>query len=303
MRPRAIIPVAHGMEVRNLASVSAGGRTAFANLTAASVPASLAGTVGAVLGLDTLMTMTPAPLQKPTNPPSSCAVSGVPYGCEYNPQGFWKAYGATGTPAGSKTPIAIFAEGNLTQVVKDLRQEEAANGLPKVPVAIDHTGVASSDTSAVDEWDLDSQYSTGMAGAVKSLTFYDSPTLTDSDLAIAFADFAAADRQKAASASFGECEANAFLDGSMLIDDEAFAEAAAQGQTVFASAGRACRHRSPSACGRGSSRRTRTRCRSRRRCCTRRAARRPSTTSRSATPARTRPPRATTWPPGGAPST
>ncbi len=109
--------------------------------------------------------------------------------------------------------------------------------MPQVPVTIDHTGLASSDTSGADEWDLDTQYSTGMAQSVKDLVLYDSTTLDDSDLAIAFADFAAQDKAKAGSASFGECEADAYLDGSMLVDDESFAEAAAQGQTVFASAG------------------------------------------------------------------
>ncbi|HLH46993.1 MAG TPA: S53 family peptidase [Acidimicrobiales bacterium] len=121
--------------------------------------------------------------------------------------------------------------------MKDLRQEETANGMPQVPVTIDKTGIASTDTSGADEWDLDTQYSTGMAQTVKDLVIYDATSLSDSDLAVSFADFAAQDRAKAGSASFGECEADAFLDGSMLADDESFAEAAAQGQTVFASAG------------------------------------------------------------------
>ena len=42
---------------------------------------------------------------------------------------------------------------------------------------------------------------------------------------------------RAASASFGECEFAASLDGSLAADDNAFMEAAAQGQTVFTSAG------------------------------------------------------------------
>src|SRR5262249_13659176 len=39
------------------------------------------------------------------------------------------------------------------------------------------------------------------------------------------------------SASFGECEYAAYLDGFMVANDEAMSEAAAQGQTLFASSG------------------------------------------------------------------
>jgi pseudomonalisin/xanthomonalisin len=72
---------------------------------------------------------------------------------------------------------------------------------------------------------------------VSRLTIYDAPTLNDSDITAEFNHFAADGTSKAASASFGECEFQAFLDGSMLADDQAAAEAAAQGQTIFASSG------------------------------------------------------------------
>lgn len=216
--------------------VTLNGHTGYANSTGARVPTALAGTVGAVLGLNDLGAMTPLHTAA-TNPPSSCVVSGVGYPCTYNPQGFWKAYDATTAPTGAKTPIAIFAEGNLTQVIKDLRQEEAANGLAQVPVSVVPTGPASPDTSGADEWDLDTQYSTGMAGTVSHLYVYDATSLTDSDIAREVNAFVSQDVARAGSASFGECEYQAYLDGSMLADDEAFAQAAVQGQTVFASAG------------------------------------------------------------------
>ena len=209
------------------------GRPVFANVAPVRVPAALGGVVGSVLGLNDVGVMHTA-----VNPPSSCVVTGVGYPCTYNPQGFWKLYDApAGSRTGAGTSIAIFAEGNLTQVIKDLRQEEKANGLPAVPVTVVPTGPASSDTSGADEWDLDTQYSTGMAETVRTLYVYDATSLTDSDIAREFAAFVGADRAQAGSASFGECEAQAYLDGSMLADDESFAQAAVQGQTVFASAG------------------------------------------------------------------
>lgn len=214
-----------------------GGRAVYANVTGASVPASLSGIVGSVLGLQDATTMRTLTRTAATNPPSTCAVPGVGYPCTYNPQGFWKAYDATTASTGSATSVAIFAEGDLTQVIKDLRTEETANGLPQVPTSVVPVGLPSPDTSGADEWDLDTQYSTGMAGTVKHLYVYDTTSLTDSDTAREFSAFATSHVAQAGSASFGECEYGAYLDGAMLADDETFAEAAARGQTVFASSG------------------------------------------------------------------
>ena len=87
----------------------------------------------------------------------------------------------------------------------------------------------------MDEWDLTRSTSTGMAQTVKMLYIYDATSLTDSDLALEFSRWATDDKAKAGSASLGECEIFPYLDGSMLADDEVFAEAAAQGQSFFAS--------------------------------------------------------------------
>lgn len=212
------------------------GRVVYANRTVASVPTALAGSVGAVVGLNDAGVMRVHPAVA-TDPPTSCEVSGVGVPCVYAPQGFWRAYDATNAPTGAATSVAIFAEGNLTGVVQDLRTEETATGLPQVPLTVVRTGPASTDTSGADEWDLDTQFSTGMARTVARLYVYDAPALDDASLTEEFNQFAAQDVAQAASASFGECEFQASLDGSMLADDNAFMEAAAQGQTVFASAG------------------------------------------------------------------
>jgi subtilase family serine protease len=178
------------------------------------------------------------PLQLKTNATlPSLPVAAPNYPASYTPQQYWQAYAATGVNSGANTPIAIFAEGDLTGVVQDLRTAEAAFHLTQVPVTVVPVGVASPDTSGADEWDLDSQYSTGMAQSVRALYFYDATSLTDSDLALAFSRFATDKKALIGNASFGECELFPYIDGSMLVDDEVFAEAAAQGQTVFASAG------------------------------------------------------------------
>jgi pseudomonalisin/xanthomonalisin len=140
-------------------------------------------------------------------------------------------------PTGSKTTVAVFAEGDLTQVLYDLRVAEKANGLPEVPVQVIQVGLASTDTAGEDEWDLDTQFSTGMAEKVSKLLIYATTSMSDSDIALMFNKFAAQNFAKAGNASFGECETFAYLDGSMLADDNVFLEAAAQGQTVFSSTG------------------------------------------------------------------
>jgi pseudomonalisin len=214
------------------------GRTVYANTTAAMVPGALGGDVSAVLGLDDAARMQARPdVVGPALPKPKTDLSAPVYDVSYTPQGFWQAYDVGRSSSGYKTSIAIFAEGDLASVTKDLREEEDANRLPQVDFSIVRVGLASPDTSGADEWDLDTQYSTGMAATVKHLYIYDTTSLTDSDIAREFNAFASQDVAKAGSASFGECESEAYADGSMLVDDMAFAEAAAQGQTVFASSG------------------------------------------------------------------
>lgn len=221
----------------HLGLFSQNGSTVYANTTAAQVPSTLSGTVVSVLGLNDASVMKPPKHKASGSTGSPTGVSAPQYLTAYAPQGFQKAYDVAKTPTGAHTSIAIITEGDMTGVISDLRTEEKANALPQVPVTVVQTGLASSDTSGADEWDMDTQFSTGMAQTVSHLYLYDSTSLTDSDLALAINSFAAQDVAKAGSASLGECEVFPYVDGAMLADDEVFAEAAAQGQTFFASAG------------------------------------------------------------------
>ncbi len=217
----------------SLTGYALGGADVYGNTTAAMVPASLSGIVVGVLGLNDVFKAEPAPLSQRTQ---STTVPNVV--AEYTPQGFQKAYDATGVATGSKTAVATVAAGALTAPIANLRVEEQANGLPQVPVTVERSGIPGAATKTANiEWELDSQYATGMAQDVSHFYYYDATTLADSTLARTFDLFATQDKAKALSASLGECEVEAYLDGSMLVDDEVFAEAAAQGQTVFASSG------------------------------------------------------------------
>lgn len=244
-----------------LVQYSLGGASVYVNSSDAQVPASLSGVVGAVLGLNNIVNLHPdirtlalnaSPSTDPCSPPN-CPTPDLSNE-SFTPQDYQIAYDAAcpsdnaACPAskmssGSATAIGIIAEGDLTQVVKDLRTYETTYHLPQVPVTIVNAGIASSDTSGADEWDLDSQTSTGIAQQVSHLYFYVATSLTDSDTALAFSKAVSQNKVKAFNMSFGECEFSAYIDGAMLVDDETFAEAALQGITPFASAddnGSAC---------------------------------------------------------------
>jgi subtilase family serine protease len=207
-----------------IASFRQHGRTVLANTTDALVPSSLAGKVTGVAGLSTLgFTLTP---HDATNP----ELTG------FYPKEFTTVYHAAGTRAGNGITQAVIAEGNVTQTLEDLRTAEAKQGLPQTTVTVRYTGIRSPDTAGVDEWDLDTQTSTGVAPYSTEIV-YVATSLTDSDLARAVNAFAAENRAAVGSASLGECDVLPYLDGTMAMDDVAFAEAAAQGQTFHASTG------------------------------------------------------------------
>lgn len=198
----------------------------YANVTAASVPTALGGDVSAVLGLNDFHMSAQPQITTPKAPLTG-----------YFPKEFQKVYDAVGTSTGSKTAIAVIAEGDLTSVITSLRYAESQQNLPQVPVTVVHTGPATSDTSGADEWDLDTQVSTGMAQTVNRLYLYDMATLTDADLAHAVNVWAAQDVAQEGSASLGAPDILPFLDGAMLAIDTSLEESAVQGQTFFASTG------------------------------------------------------------------
>ena len=227
------------------------GQARYANVSPALIPHEMHGLINAVQGLNNepahasmhFASHRPAPMH-PKGPlaiatPTPCLqpVNGLCPVNSYNADGFQVAYDAPSTSSGSGTPIAIFAEGNVSQVLIDLRTYESLNGLPQVPVRVIYTGIKSPDVAGLDEFDLDTQSSTAIAGNVKKLYIYVTTSLTDADTSVEFDRFKTDKLARAGSASFGICEVFPATDGTLTDDDEIFAEAAVQGQTVFSSAG------------------------------------------------------------------
>ncbi|MBE7211898.1 MAG: peptidase S53, partial [Gluconacetobacter diazotrophicus] len=98
------------------------GRTVFANASAAQVPASLGGTVSAVLGLQTVSRphtfhrVVPAAAAAPSRAAPDAAASTV----AHNPTDFPKIYDVGSVATGAKTKVGIITWGSLTKVQSDL---------------------------------------------------------------------------------------------------------------------------------------------------------------------------------------
>jgi len=239
VEPNHLFITAHGTTAQvqsafntKLERFSQRGRTVFVNTQPAQVPAALSGVVLSVLGLNNVAAevhpkkVTACDISTPTCLRFS-----------YDPATYWKTYDVGPVPPASRTSIAIMAEGDVSGVITDLRKFESVNGLPQVPVTIVQVGLPSPDTAGVDEWDLDTQYTTGMAGNAKRLYIYTTTSLTDQDTALEFNKWVTQNVAEVANASFGICEFFPFLDGTMVASDQVFLEGAAQGQTMFSSSG------------------------------------------------------------------
>jgi pseudomonalisin len=236
IRATATAPQVQSAFNTSIHSFSGGGTSFLANVTPAYVPSSLGGIVVSVLGLNNLQAF------KPTPQVTSCEVFGAstpPQECLrfYDPATFQTAYDAGSTSPANSTPVAIMAEGNVSQAISDFRLNESKFGLPQVPVNVEQVGLQSTDTAGDTEWTLDMTYSTGIAQNVKAVYLYDTTSLTDSDITLEYSHWVTNHYTNIGNSSFGGCEVFPYLDGSMVMMDQLLLEGAAHGQTMFASSG------------------------------------------------------------------
>jgi len=184
-------------------------------------------------GLQWIPLFGPPPVGVPIPQPPAGPCAGRPY----TTSDLRVTYDDQASPTAANTNVAVFTEGNLDGLVRDLRYNEASNGLRQVPVNLVPVDFQSQDTYGMGEWTMDTQTSTGIAGDVKSLTLYNGGSLDDNDLSMMLNRWVTDDYAQVANASFGECEYQAYLDAAMAIDDFVLQEGALQGQTLFASSG------------------------------------------------------------------
>jgi pseudomonalisin len=216
----------------SISSYRLNGRAVYANTRAAMVPAGLQRDVVAVLGLSNTRIAVP----------NVKAASSTPDLSGFTPKAVAHAYDDSSMKPATRTTTAIVAAGDLTPVIANLRYAEKQWHFAQVPVKVVYDApkaaiVNNNPLTGNLEWDLDTQISTMVPKAVKQLIVYDVGTFTDPEVARAINMFVSQDKARALSASLGECDYIAFLDGAMLTSDEALAEGALQGQSSFASTG------------------------------------------------------------------
>lgn len=214
----------------------------FAPSRVASTPKALSSSVSAVLGLSSLGKLAvprpahPSPESLPPRAKTS-AGSSLNFPASYGPQDFWSLYNAPTAQTGAGQQLAIITEGDVTQPKADLATFEKQFALPAVTWNQINVGTPSSDTSGDDEWDLDSQYSTGFAPGVTTLNVYVGPSLSDADILTTINRWVTDDISKQGSFSAGECEVLASAAGFTTGLDTVLAQAAAQGQSMFFASG------------------------------------------------------------------
>jgi pseudomonalisin len=211
---------------------AADGSSYISSTGAATLPASLASTVTAISGLSDL-----SRAQLDTAHRTGAATPGLNIPASYGPQELSSLYGASASQTGAGQSVSVIAEGDLSQPKRDLAQFESHFGLPAVTWNQIDVGKSSSDTEGDDEWDLDTQYSTGFAPGVKQVNVYVGPSLEDEDILATVDRWVTDDASSQASFSAGECELLAKASGFTESLDTVLAEAAAQGQTLFTSSG------------------------------------------------------------------
>jgi pseudomonalisin/xanthomonalisin len=221
-----------------LAHFSVGNRDAIANTTNVQLPVALQGTVLSVLGLQNVTQMETLARRAAAVVPASAKPLAAQAAHGFDPVAFQQAYGVGNTGTAANTVVGILSEGDLTQTVADLHTFESQNGLPQIPVSIEQVGAASTDTSGIDEWDLDSQDIQAMSGGVvKQLVFYDVTSLSNADIMAGVNQAVTDDVAKIINVSLGECETSATTANFEAGTDQLFKTAVAQGQTFSVSSG------------------------------------------------------------------
>jgi pseudomonalisin len=219
-----------------IADLRVGGRTIFANTSTAMVPRALGSSVASVLGLSDWQLTQPALHVTHLSKAKAKSFDGI------TPVAMANVYGANHLRGSRTTNIAIFMAGDPAPIIKNLRFAEKQYHVAKAPVTVVYGENKLADTESnpetgSEEWDLDTQMSTVIAGGVKRIYLYDGGTFADPDVTRAIDQFVSAHKARNMSLSVGECDVIAFSDGAMTAMDDEIALGGAQGQSVFASTG------------------------------------------------------------------
>lgn len=213
------------------------GRDAFANVTDAKVPSTLAGKVMAVIGLQSVDL--PHTMLKEADISTDASTAATTLATTgHSPSEFPAIYNANVLPPATNSTVAIISSGNIAQSLTDLNTYVAKVGYPTPSVSTVVVGSAGTDTSGVPEWNLDSQDALSAAGGqLKKMIFYVATSLADSALTPTYNKAVSDNLAQAINVSLGECETAAKRSGIIATDDAIYKIAVAQGQTFTVSSG------------------------------------------------------------------
>jgi len=205
------------------------GRRAYANTSGASVPQSLGDIVLAVHGLQTVH-LAHTMFIKPKHKANDVTA--------HDPSDFPIIYNASSLPSATNATIGIITEGDMTQTIADLNTFTSNEQYPQVNVNTVVVNGASSDTSGVDEWNMDTQDSLAAAGGtINQMILYAANSMSDADLTAAYNQAVSDNKAQVINVSLGECETDAQSSGVTASNDQIFQSAVAQGQTFSVSSG------------------------------------------------------------------
>ena len=219
----------------DLHAYDVGGRSAYANVTDAQVPASLGDFVLGVGGLQTVHVASVHAKEAVAAPGSVHTLSTI---AGISIPNFSSIYGANTLPSATNATIGIITIGSLTQTLTDLGGFATQAGYPPPPVSTVVISTASTDTSGLVEWNMDTQSALATAGGtIKSMILYNAAGYTNGSLTAAYNRVVSDNKAKVINVSLGECETSNKNDGSQASDDQIFQSAVSQGQTFSVSSG------------------------------------------------------------------
>lgn len=225
------------------------GRAVYANDTGVSVPASLAPTVDAVLGLQNAVRPKPLSYRITDNAVirglDSTRSDTPPAQAAHNVTDFAHIYGASRLPAATGTTVGIITWGDVSQTIADLKTFTAQAGLPTVDTLVVPGGVGTlADDGNPAEWNLDSQTIVATSGGVKQLIFYSAingdsndSELTEGTLVEAMYKAVTDNVAKIVNVSLSLDETAENAAGVQAVTDEIFKQAAVQGQIFSVASG------------------------------------------------------------------
>jgi len=233
----ATVRAAFDTELRH---VDANGRAAFANAGDVRMPAALAGLVTAVQGLQTVSKPHTLHRLAEMGPAEAFAITGKKTGTAvpHFPSDFPAIYDATKLPPATGATLGIISSGDISQTLTDLDTfvQHAKFASPDVEqVTVGDPGF---DTSAVVEWNLDSQTALSTAGGkLGKLVFYVGTALDNASLTEAYNQAVSDNVAQVINVSIGQCETASRDMGVEAADDPIFQAAVAQGQVFSVSTG------------------------------------------------------------------